>query len=172
MHIEPTSFVASPDDHPLDKLKDPILFEKFSLGIKKLFSGSFFSVCDLDYTLGLINPAGMRVAYDTLRSLHCENWSNMSGNMKAHVLQTLAVGMVYSPILEVLDHSVGEEELKEAQLVLKSILHPSRSRATSSLEDKTVVTLVMNGSSIHCQGNDDNRKPRSILSRLLRRNNE
>lgn len=152
------------DEHPLDKLSDPIQYEMFALSVRKFFNGSFLCVCDLKKSLGLINKAGSQMAYKKLDALHCVHWNEMSGDMKGHVLQVFALGMIYSPILEVMEGGL-EEELKEAQTILQNILRPPRRRGNALGNN----SQYFEGSVPSQETNLQPVQKKSIIDRILRR---
>lgn len=149
------------EEHPLDRLEDPILYEKFALKVKKTLAHRFFSICDAEEALKLVNKQGASMMYKELQPLHCVHWDEMSGNMKSHIMQTLAVGIIYSPILEAMGEEAAQDDLVQAQLILKNILYPSR-RKGNTLEDKS--THLYEHVTVSAPV-----KERSILDKLLRR---
>ena len=114
--------------HPLDIIKDPIKKELFSIGLKKVFGQSYFSICCIQETVSVINPAGESILSE-LRPLHCQPWSSISRGMAEHIIELTAKAMVFSPIFL----SVGDidQDVEEARAIIKDILYPPRVRYIS-----------------------------------------
>ena len=111
--------------HPLDVLEDPIQREYFELAVKKIFSSTFFSICDAQSAIRIINPKGEAIIRE-LQPLHCVNWSEISPAMATHVLDVFVKAMVFSPIL--LSSGNLDSSVSEAKTILMDMLQPRRRR--------------------------------------------
>ena len=104
-----------------EKLKDPLTAEIFTLIIKKLFEQHYFSLCEAQRAIDLVNPIGRAVLREKeVEASHCIDWIKMTEGLKDHLFTALARAMVYSM------HCNSQEEtdsnIEDAKEILKAIL--------------------------------------------------
>ena len=79
--------------------------------MKKMFKGSYFSICDVDKCLKITGSIPDQRDYDTLSALHCVNWSEMSRDLREIVLEkTIAMISNDGFDLSVLDLMFNEQK--------------------------------------------------------------
>jgi hypothetical protein len=58
-----------------------------TVAIKKLFEGTYFSICELDSIIKLLGCLPDKKDYEALKCLHCVNWSDMPPDLRDEVLK-------------------------------------------------------------------------------------
>jgi len=97
---------------PLDSFQQ----QAATVAVKKMFQGSYFSICDLDALITLIGCILPTKDYQALKCLHCVQWSDMPPELRNVVMERV-VGILQSSGFdtEVLDGKVLKfrSELKQ-----------------------------------------------------------
>ena len=96
--------------------------EAIRIALREMFRKGSFSICTVDTCLEIANIPIPRDEYETLRALHCIDYSEMPPDFRVQLFQKI-IGLFEYPTLEISEFEIFKPKITDKKRLLRNIFN-------------------------------------------------